>query len=495
MLFTTKRGRCVADPNPNSRFTCSLSTYVPIYSICTYSQIGSELSESESIFFNSRTIQLLKSTMSSSSITDPEISVGPILSGTSLSFVGRESDEKASMATDDLSVDTSAFRYSLHPIAAAPNSGNVPDFLGTSHSFTKFKHLVRILEEFHVDLDVPPLYLSPTQVIVSAWDISHKEPVTLTFLNDADRFRTELLSRVDVDTDHILQVRKAFVDSTVFQAPPQSNKTIMEPMDKLTEEVSEYLTQLTKRTVHQTDSSSSASPKAADFNFAYVLCLETYDTTLAQFIAHNSMIDMSDVRSIVRDIVTGLISLHSENRIHGKLNPKTIVRVGSIWKLKDLDISRTIGEECDCTHLDMAHSPPELAYTWMNTSIKSDLVYLADTSYDLWSLGCVIFFCIKGSPLWNCDANGNISLLDLKHLAHWSPQEFLDQAQLYLTPENRGDDERAVLDLLSRLLMPTPQDRKAFFPFGYVFTVQGYRLIFFFSSLVIHFPGSCIQCS
>jgi hypothetical protein len=51
------------------------------------------------------------------------------------------------------------------------------------------------------------------------------------------------------------------------------------------------------------------------------------------------------------------------------------------------------------------------------------------------------------------------------------------------------------LDLLSRLLMPTPQDRKAFFPFGYVFTVQGYRLIFFFSSLVIHFPGSCIQCS
>jgi serine/threonine protein kinase len=221
---------------------------------------------------------------------------------------------------------------------------------------------------------------------------------------------------------------------------------------------------LLTRTVHS--DAAFSNPKSFDLKYPFVLCQEGYDTTLAHFFSHNSMMNISMVRNIVRDVVTGLISLHSEDRIHGKLNPKSIVRVGSVWKLKDLSNSVPLGQPCNVSHLNMAHSPPEVALGWMNA--KADFTYLSDTSYDLWSLGCVIFHLIKGAPLWNSNSQGNISHTDMTHLAQWSPQQFLEQAQLYLSPDGRGDDERAVLDLLSRLLMPTPQDRREFFPFGYV---------------------------
>lgn len=386
----------------------------------------------------------------------------------------------SSLAADDLSVDT-ALQYTSGDaggslLAAASTSGQ--SFLGSSYSFSQQRNLVQIiiLDDFHVELDTPALYLSSHRVIVRALDIRNKESVTLTFMKDRKQFQTELESRVDVDTDHILKIKRAIVDSAAL---PQSvdastiTKLKVETMDKVVEEVQQYLSLLFTRNIHSetavatsspSSSSSSSNPKSFDLNYPFVLCQEGYDTTLAHFMSHNSMMDISMIRKIVRDVVMGLIALHSENRIYAKLNPKTIVRVGSDWKLKDLSISAQLGHACEVTHLNMAHSPPEVAQGWLNE--QTNFTYLADTSYDLWSLGCILFYLIKGSPLWNSNSQGKISQTDMTALAQWSPQQFLNQAQLYLSPDGRGDDERAVLDLLYRLLMPTPQDRKEFFPFG-----------------------------
>jgi len=132
--------------------------------------------------------------MTTSSIEEIEISVPPIHNQHS----GKRGDVVvvSSMAADDLSVDTD-IRYSSYPpredvigvesqITTA-TSGSSPTFSGTlSSSFPTIpRNLVCILDDYHVDLDMPALYLSSQQVIVHAMDIRHdNEPVILTFMKD-----------------------------------------------------------------------------------------------------------------------------------------------------------------------------------------------------------------------------------------------------------------------------------------------------------------------
>ena len=70
--------------------------------------------------------------------------------------------------------------------------------------------------------------------------------------------------------------------------------------------------------------------------------------------------------------------------------------------------------------------------------------------------------------MWNINKNGDISSQDLAHLARWSPISFLDKASITFPIEERTDNQKAAIDLISKLLSPTPEDRKAAFEFGMV---------------------------
>ena len=94
--------------------------------------------------------------------------------------------------------------------------------------------------------------------------------------------------------------------------------------------------------------------------------------------------------------------------------------------------------------------------------------YTPDSSYDLFSLGCILYSLVFGSEMWNINKNGDISSADLVQLARWSPISFLDKASITFPIEGRTDNQKAAIDLISKLLAPTPHDRRAAFEFGMV---------------------------
>ena len=94
--------------------------------------------------------------------------------------------------------------------------------------------------------------------------------------------------------------------------------------------------------------------------------------------------------------------------------------------------------------------------------------YTPDSLYDLFSLGCILYSLVFGSEMWNINKNGDISSADLVQLARWSPISFLDKASITFPIEGRTDNQKAAIDLISKLLAPTPHDRRAAFEFGMV---------------------------
>ena len=94
--------------------------------------------------------------------------------------------------------------------------------------------------------------------------------------------------------------------------------------------------------------------------------------------------------------------------------------------------------------------------------------YTPDSSYDLFSLVCILYSLVFGSEMWNINKNGDISSADLVQLARWSPISFLDKASITFPIEGRTDNQKAAIDLISKLLAPTPHDRRAAFEFGMV---------------------------
>lgn len=132
-------------------------------------------------------------------------------------------------------------------------------------------------------------------------------------------------------------------------------------------------------------------------------------------------------------------------------------------------MSRTVGVPIDMSRCKIAYCPPEVATRVLEVNGRLDdegLRCVGETEYDLWSLGSVLYGLFLGTSLWNSDCHGYVSSDDLGRLARWSPQSFLRMAYLYFPPDSRSDDERAAIDLISKLLMPTAADRKANFEFG-----------------------------
>ena len=114
--------------------------------------------------------------------------------------------------------------------------------------------------------------------------------------------------------------------------------------------------------------------------------------------------NMEAVRHVFTQLSHCVEELHRQGVLHGDVKPLNIVRVGAQWKLIDLDAACAIGVEPVGHKSSSAYAPPEAIYvdeaagTACVRSVAA--VQRGDTSYDLltahpsfdvWSLGCVLF--------------------------------------------------------------------------------------------------------
>ena len=121
---------------------------------------------------------------------------------------------------------------------------------------------------------------------------------------------------------------------------------------------------------------------------------------------------------------------------------------------------------CNAEKYNWGYGPPEVSVTLLNSEQTHTFSGLA--AYDLWSLGCILYHLLFGSPLWNVDNFGKILRSDLTKLAKWSPQSFLTRALHCLQSDKNTKFYEAAVDLASKLLAPTPEGRQSNFEFGIV---------------------------
>ena len=330
-----------------------------------------------------------------------------------------------------------------------------------------------------------PLHYCDSELYLAAYDhsVNPARPVILKLMSDADRAATELESRRGLDEKFVLPIYGVHVDAAYagrvrskYQGPIQLHEE-------------RGMAKAVRASVVAQIKVASGQDAGGDIttfpDFPYALCCEPFDKTLEDVFTHD-FVDFNLVRKVTKDIVVGLILLHTEQRIHGDLNPRAIVRVGSKWKLSNLQVSKPIGQPTtDFRVCNEGYMSPEVAALVMDpaeaavagggagsssplAAAQNNDAYTPDSSYDLFSLGCILYSLVFGSEMWNINKNGDISSADLVQLARWSPISFLDKASITFPIEGRTDNQKAAIDLISKLLAPTPHDRRAAFEFGMV---------------------------
>ena len=77
--------------------------------------------------------------------------------------------------------------------------------------------------------------------------------------------------------------------------------------------------------------------------FGYAIVLDLYIRTLEDVLAHD-LVDLTPDRKVLKDLVVGLIILHTEIIFHGDIKTLSIVKCGRSWKLTDMQSSHKIGD-------------------------------------------------------------------------------------------------------------------------------------------------------
>jgi len=324
-----------------------------------------------------------------------------------------------------------------------------------------------------------PLHYSDSELYLAAYDhsVNPPRPVILKLMSDPDRVVTELESRRGLDEKFILPIYGVHADAAYVRRVQSKYRGPIQVYEE------RGMAKAVRASVVAQIKIASGQDAGGDIttfpDFPYALCCEPFDKTLEDVFTHD-FVDFNLVRKVTKDIVVGLILLHTEQRIHGDLNPRAVVRVGSKWKLSNLQVSKPTGQPTtDFRVCNEGYMSPEVAALVMDPTeagaasssplaVAQNDTYTPDSSYDLFSLGCILYSLVFGSEMWNINKNGDISSADLVQLARWSPISFLDKASITFPIEGRTDNQKAAIDLISKLLAPTPDDRKAAFEFGMV---------------------------
>ena len=106
--------------------------------------------------------------------------------------------------------------------------------------------------------------------------------------------------------------------------------------------------------------------KISHLDFGYTIVLDLYNCTLEDVLTHD-LVDLTLAHKVLKDVVVGLIILHTEIIFHGDIKPRIIVQCGISWKITDLKSSHKIGDKtCNTEKYNWSYCPPEEAITLLN---------------------------------------------------------------------------------------------------------------------------------
>jgi hypothetical protein len=136
--------------------------------------------------------------------------------------------------------------------------------------------------------------------------------------------------------------------------------------------------------------------------------------------------NMDEVKHIFTQLVKCVEHLHSKGVVHGDIKTLNLVRTGAQWKLIDLDASCVIGIDAVGFKSSSSYVPPEAIFVdkekgfaaarsnIRNTDRRMSFeinTLIADPSFDVWSLGCVLYqLCTPDvRPLFQGGQDDNLS--------------------------------------------------------------------------------------
>ena len=169
-----------------------------------------------------------------------------------------------------------------------------------------------------------------------------------------------------------------------------------------------------------------------------------------------------EVVHIFKQLLLAVSEMHSKSVLHADLKPLNLVRVNGSWRLIDLDAACVIGKDPVGFKSSSAFIPPEAilidpdskeAIVKSPQSPHNHHILIADPSFDVWSLGCLLYPMVHPDvmSLFNATQDDNLNQEDLSSLASWS-----DDVK---TNKLAAIDHLLARNLLSQMLQKDPSKR------------------------------------
>lgn len=165
----------------------------------------------------------------------------------------------------------------------------------------------------------------------------------------------------------------------------------------------------------------------------------------------------NEIKDLLQKVSRCILHLHQCEKIHCDVKPLNIVRLmdGS-WRLIDLDATTDTGHQVNKIKCSSAYCPPEFH--------AADWDGLCAPSFDLWSLGCVMFRALARRPLLEADDRDNLRGSAARGIiGDWGYHSLVDvisEVSTILDEDGvQPRDRLAACDLLAWLLQAKPNAR------------------------------------
>jgi ankyrin repeat protein/serine/threonine protein kinase len=227
-------------------------------------------------------------------------------------------------------------------------------------------------------------------------------------------------------------------------------------------------------------------------SYPYMLVMPAADRSLQSVLAHEHIAGNANmteqIQTIARQTLRCVAHLHDKAIVHGDLKPLNVMRCGAAMKLIDFDASSMytplgidgllMDESCmvsdtsvcackgevDSQHhcvgskFSSAYMPPEMVHVEHDkcgdlraTCCGDEFLVPAAPSFDVWSVGMILYELCVGETLFHANGQDNIDEEQLLALYHWTDE--FKQKRL-----NKIKDKVA-RNLISQLLSKDPSKR------------------------------------
>ncbi|KAL7570878.1 hypothetical protein ACA910_018941 [Epithemia clementina (nom. ined.)] len=293
------------------------------------------------------------------------------------------------------------------------------------------------------DLDESPKYESPTCKVFFAKDCSSRQ-------NDA-----KITNEVAINTPVAL---KFFFQKEHFDAEKESR--FIDPDDPDTSRFhNDFVIAALDMYDGDNDTKFREAAKRSDLP-PYCIVLAQGERNLTEAVgAENLTNNALLVCSVLFELAQCLQHIHTKKYVHGDFKPKNLVRQvdDRRWNLIDFDATTKIGQRMS-SKASTAFMPPEAVAVENKEPVilaqcsNPDKGILADTSFDVWSYGVVMYQLVTETPsFWDgVDNYDNLNRKGLKALAFWTDEDTKEKLHGLVGP---------VRDLLQLLLSRDPSKR------------------------------------